>query len=144
MPKGTMGQRWDKGKIGNWNLKFEDGETNEEFDPTLTFLGKSDDVLQVEFTEFGLNKKAVRGVPVKYIETVDGKKIPTVTVYDLTFGQYGVGRGLPVIIQKIITIKMQAYTPAWQEIFTGIGKKLFFNLHVSGVILLKLPKVNVW
>ena len=26
MPKGSMGQRWDKEKVGNWNLKFEDGE----------------------------------------------------------------------------------------------------------------------
>jgi len=65
MPKGSMGQRWDKEKIGNWNLKFEDGEDNGTYDPTLTLLGKSDDVLQVEFVEYGLNKKALRGVPVK-------------------------------------------------------------------------------
>ncbi|MBI2271200.1 MAG: nitrate reductase subunit alpha [Bacteroidetes bacterium] len=128
MPKGSMGQRWDKGKIGNWNLKFEDGETNEEFDPTLTFLGKSDDVLQVEFTEFGLNKKSVRGVPVKYVETADGKRIPTVTVYDLTFGQYGVGRGLPGEYPKDYNDKNQAYTPAWQEIFTGIGQETVLQL----------------
>jgi nitrate reductase alpha subunit len=58
MPKGSMGQRWDK-KLGNWKLKFEDGESNSVYDPTLTLLNKSDDVLQVEFLEYGLNKKVL-------------------------------------------------------------------------------------
>ncbi|MBK7816143.1 MAG: hypothetical protein IPJ60_00485 [Sphingobacteriaceae bacterium] len=65
MPKGTMGQRWEAKKTGNWNLKFEDGEDNSTYDPILTLLNNKDEVLNVEFTEFGLDKKAVRGVPVK-------------------------------------------------------------------------------
>ncbi|MCK6649307.1 MAG: molybdopterin-dependent oxidoreductase, partial [Bacteroidia bacterium] len=128
MPKGSMGQRWDKDKTGNWNLKYEDGLDNTPYEPTLTLLNKSDDVLQVEFIEYGLNKKALRGIPVKYIETVDGKKIAVATVYDITFGQYGVGRGLPGEYPKDYNDKNAAYTPAWQEIFTGIGQDTVLQL----------------
>ncbi|MBK6628233.1 MAG: nitrate reductase subunit alpha [Flavobacteriales bacterium] len=121
-PKGTMGYRWDK-KQGNWNLKYEDGEDNTTYDPALSFLTKHDEVLQVEFTEFGLDKKAMRGVPVRYVGTHDGRRVPVVTIYDLIMGQYGVGRGLPGEYPASYDDKQQAYTPAWQEIFTGVGRK---------------------
>ncbi|MBK8920885.1 MAG: nitrate reductase subunit alpha [Saprospirales bacterium] len=121
VPKGSSGFRWDK-KGGKWNLKLEDGETDLAYNPALTFLGKSDEVFQVEFTEFGLTNHRKRGVPVKYIQTVDGK-IPVVTVYDLVMGQYGVGRGLPGDYPADYTDKDAAYTPAWQEIFTGVDSK---------------------
>ncbi|MBD81470.1 MAG: nitrate reductase subunit alpha [Crocinitomicaceae bacterium] len=127
MPKGSMGHRWDD-KKGNWNMKYEDGEFNTPYDPELTLLEKSEKVLQVEFTEFGLDKKALRGVPVKYIDTVDGGKIPVATIYDLTMSQYGVGRGLEGEFPTSYDDKDQAYTPAWQEIFTGIGKKEVIQL----------------
>lgn len=116
---------------------MKDGEDNGVYDPTLTLLNKSDDVLLVEFVEYGLNTKSLRGVPVKYIETVDGKKIPAVTVYDLTFGQYGVGRGLPGDYPKDYNDKNAAYTPAWQEIFTGIGRDTVLQLAREWGILLK-------
>ena len=86
MPKGSMGHRWDE-KGGNWNMKHEDAEDNKQYSPLLTLLNNKDEVLQVEFTEFGLDNKRMRGVPVKYIETVDGKKIAVTTVYDLTMAQ---------------------------------------------------------
>ena len=121
IPKGTMGQRWQEEK-GHWNLKYEDGFDNSKYDPVLTLLDNKDDVYQVEFTEFGLDKKSLRGVPVKFIDTVDGK-IPVVTIYDLIMGQYGVGRGLDGDYPADYTDKEAAYTPAWQEIFTGIGSK---------------------
>jgi nitrate reductase alpha subunit len=121
IPKGTMGQRW-QGEKGHWNLKYEDGFDNSKYDPVLTQLDTKDDVYQVEFTEFGLDKKSLRGVPVKHIDTVDGK-IPVVTIYDLIMGQYGVGRGLEGDYPSDYTDKEAAYTPAWQEIFTGIGSK---------------------
>jgi nitrate reductase alpha subunit len=120
MPKGSMGHRWDENK-GNWNMKYECGETDKPYDPELTLLDKKEKVLQVQFDEFGLDKKAMRGVPVKYIDTVDGK-IPVATIYDLTMAQYGVGRGLEGEYPTSYDDKDQAYTPAWQEIFTGIGK----------------------
>jgi nitrate reductase / nitrite oxidoreductase, alpha subunit len=121
-PKGTMGYRWDD-KKGNWNMKYEDGESDQSYDPELSFIDKHDSVLQVEFVEYGLDKKAKRGVPVRYIDTVGGGKIATTTVYDLTMGQYGVGRGLAGEYPTSYDDKDAAYTPTWQEIFTGIGDK---------------------
>lgn len=121
-PKGTMGYRWDE-KKGNWNMLFEDGETNATYDPTLSFLEKNDGVVQVEFIEYGLDKKANRGVPVRYVVLADGSKVPVATVYDLTMGQYGVRRGLEGDYPTSYDDKDAAYTPAWQEIFTGIGDK---------------------
>ena len=121
-PKGTMGYRWDK-EPGNWNLKYENGPDNAVYDPELTFLENCEEVLQVEFVEYGLKKKVLRGIPVKYLTGVDGRRIPVATIYDLTMGQYGVGRGLSGEYPKDYDDKEQAYTPAWQEIFTGIGKK---------------------
>lgn len=121
-PKGTSGYRWDDEK-GNWNLKFENGTDNAPYDPELTLINKNDGALPVQFEEFGLKKMAIRDVPVKMIETVDGEKIPAVTIYDLTMGQYGVSRGLDGEYPADYDDKEQAYTPAWQEIFTGISRK---------------------
>jgi len=119
VPKGTMGYRWDKNG-GKWNMKYECGETD------LTLLNQKDEVLQVEFTEFGLSKNALRGVPVKMLDTVNGK-IPVTTVYDLTMAQYGVDRSLGGAYPKDYTDPDAAYTPAWQEIFTGIDSKTLFQ-----------------
>src|SRR5660397_34605 len=76
----------------------------------------------MEFTKFGLDKKRFRGVPVKKIKTVDGTATVT-TVYDLIMAQYGVSRGLEGDYPKSYDETDQAYTPAWQEIFTGIAAK---------------------
>ena len=85
-------------------------------------LNKNDGVLQTEFIEYGLDKTFLRGVPVKYLDTVNGK-IPVATIYDLLMGQYGVDRGLEGDYPKDYTDKDASYTPAWQEIFTGIDSK---------------------
>ena len=106
MPKGSIGHRWDS-KQGDWNLKYENSTDNSQYDPRLSLIEKHDEVLQVEFVEYGLNMKKLRGVPVNFIKTVDGKKIPVTTVYDLTMSQYGIDRGLPEIIPKITMKKMQ-------------------------------------
>ena len=121
-PMGTSGYRWQDEK-GKWNLNFNDGETGKEYDPELTLIENKDDVLQVEFTEFGLDKKALRGVPVKYIVDKDGNKVPVTTIYDITMAQYGVGRGLDGEFPTSYDDKDSAYTPAWQEIFTGLSRK---------------------
>ena len=121
VPKGTMGYRWDKGG-GKWNMKYECGETDLGYDPVLTLLDRKDEALEVEFTEFGLAKKAQRGVPVKWLDTVNGK-VPVTTIYDLMMAQYGVDRGLGGEYPKDYTDSDAAYTPAWQEVFTGIDSK---------------------
>ncbi len=121
VPKGSSGFRWDKDG-GKWNMKLEDGVTDDSYNPLLTLMNDSDEVLQVEFTEFGLDNKRQRGVPVKYIETENGK-VPVTTVYDLVMAQYGVDRGLGGDYPTDYTDRDGAYTPAWQEIFTGVDSK---------------------
>ena len=121
-PMGTSGYRWQDEK-GKWNLNFNDGETGKEYDPELTLIDNRDDVLSVEFTEFGLDKKALRGVPVRYIVDKAGNKVPVTTIYDVTMAQYGVGRGLEGEYPTSYDDKDAAYTPAWQEIFTGLSRK---------------------
>jgi nitrate reductase alpha subunit len=118
VPKGTVGSRWDN-KQGNWNLKFENIENDQPYDPILTLLDDKEEVLQTEFTEYGLDKKSLRGVPVKFIETLNGK-VPVATIYDLIMAQYGVGRGLEGDYPADYTDQNAAYTPTWQEIFTGV------------------------
>ncbi len=122
MPNGSVGHRWDKEK-GRWNLKYQDGADNTPYDPELSLIEKNEEILPVEFVEYGLDKKVLRGVPVRYVTTVGGAIIPVATIYDLTMGQYGVGRGLSGAYPTSYDDKEAAYTPAWQEIFTGIGKK---------------------
>jgi len=120
-PAGSSGHRWD-GKDGNWNMKFEDPETGKAYDPVLTLLGNNDEVQQLEFVEYGKDLAVKRGVPVKHIETINGK-VSVTTVYDLIMAQYGVDRGLSGAYPKTYDEKEAAYTPAWQEILTGIGPK---------------------
>ena len=103
-------------------MKFENGVDDKPYDPILTLLGNRDETLPTEFTEFGLDKTAIRDVPVRYIETTEGK-VAVTTVYDLIMAQYGVGRGLTGDYPKDYTDKDAAYTPAWQEIFTGVDSK---------------------
>lgn len=122
MPRGSIGHRWDE-KKGKWNLRYEEGEDNTSYDPELTLLNKSDDIFQVNFIEYGLKKNALRGIPVRFMDTTEGEKIPVVTIYDLIMGQYGIQRGLPGDYPMDYNDKGSAYTPAWQEIFTGVGRK---------------------
>ncbi|MCB0713744.1 MAG: nitrate reductase subunit alpha [Ignavibacteriae bacterium] len=122
MPKGSMGHRWEK-EGGDWNMKLEDGLSGENYDPLLTFLEQNDGVQQVEFVDYGLDTKSVRGIPYRTVEKVDGSIARVTTVYDLTMGQYGVDRGLPGDYAKDYSDPDAAYTPAWQEIFTGVGSE---------------------
>ncbi len=121
IPKGAMGHRWGK-EQGKWNMKLENSTDDASYNPLLSLLSNNDGVLNTEFTEFGLDRKVNRGVPVKYVETLHGR-VAVTTVYDLIMAQYGVGRGLAGAYPKDYTDPDSAYTPAWQEIFTGVDSK---------------------
>jgi nitrate reductase alpha subunit len=125
MPKGTVGYRWQS-KKGQWNLKMEDGLDDSPIDPMLSFLDQHDDVLQVEFYEFASGKTYLRGVPVKYIETSQGR-VPVATAFDLLVAQFGVSRGLLGDYAKDYD-DTTPYTPAWQEQYTGIGRETVIRL----------------
>jgi nitrate reductase alpha subunit len=121
VPKGAMGDRW--GTPGKWNMKLEDSLDDSPYDPTLTFLNKHDEVIETEFVEWGLDKKALRGVPVRRLQTASGGTEYVTTVYDLIMAQYGVNRGLTGEYPEDYGDRDAAYTPAWQEIFTGVDAK---------------------
>ena len=119
MPKGTVGYRWSKEK-GKWNLKMEDGQDDTPLDPELTFLDEHDEIVNVAYHEFAEAKVALRGIPIRYVET-DRGRVPVTTAFDLLVAQFGVSRGLPGDYPKSYD-EIGPYTPAWQEQYTGIGR----------------------
>ncbi len=122
IPKGSMGHRWD-GEDGNWNMKLENSVDGKSYSPLLSFLDKNDGVVQTTFDEWGLDQHVARGVPVRELTTADGNKVKVTTVYDLIMAQYGVSRGLDGAYPADYGDRNAAYTPAWQEIFTGVDGK---------------------
>ena len=120
MPRGTLGFRWQHQK-GQWNLEMKDGLDGADIDAQLSLLGASDEVAQVAFHEYATGKVARRGVPVRRVETVRGPAT-VATVYDLMFAQHGVSRGLAGEYPGDYDDQGAAYTPAWQEQFTGVSR----------------------
>ncbi len=118
-PSGSSGHRWQEEK-GSWNLRYHDGETGAKYSPLLSLIDHNDGIREVQFTRFDERKEFKRGVPVRHLEGVDGK-VTCTTVYDLMMAQYGVDRGLGGDFPKDYDDASEVYTPAWQEIFTGIS-----------------------
>ncbi|MBI2869167.1 MAG: nitrate reductase subunit alpha, partial [Chloroflexi bacterium] len=118
MPKGSIGARWAKSG-GRWNLEMKDGVDDAALEPLLSFIGTSDEVVQVEFTDFESLGAVKRGVPVRYIETAGGRLAVT-TVFDLLMARFGVPRGLAGDYPADYAADA-VYTPAWQEKHTGIA-----------------------
>lgn len=118
-PSGSSGHRWQE-KKGNWNLQYNDGETNIDYSPLLSLIDKNEEILQVDFTYFEQKQTVKRGVPVRYLKTDKGN-IAYTTVYDLLMAQYGVDRGLEGAYPSAYDDASAVYTPAWQEIYTGIS-----------------------
>jgi nitrate reductase alpha subunit len=117
-PSGSCGHRWQEQK-GYWNLRYIDGENGDKYNPLLSFIGNYDKILDVDFVDFAGKKRIPRGIPVRYIQTVNGN-IPCTTIYDLIMGQFGVNRGLSGNYPSSYD-EVSVYTPAWQEGYTGIS-----------------------
>src|SRR5699024_9711257 len=118
-PNGSQGFRWDGGNKWNLDLSKEDGTT---INPSLTFINDHDSAELVTFPDFAAEGNAVitRGVPVKEVETKDGKVLVT-TVLDLMLAHTGVNRDLPGDYPADYDDE-KPYTPAWQESITGVNK----------------------
>jgi nitrate reductase alpha subunit len=121
LPKGTLGFRWDE-EGGKWNLTLKDGVDDSEISPVLSLLDSSDEVLQVEFSDFAADAIRRRGVPVRYMETRNGR-VPVTTAFDLLMAQFGVSRDLPGDYPESYDDEDGPYTPAWQERLTGVSRK---------------------
>ena len=120
MPLGTLGFRWQQ-KKGEWNLQMKDGQDGQELSPALSLLEGREGVLEVDFDDFGAGRATRRGVPVRYVQTLDGP-VAVTTIYDLLMAQFGVGRGLAGSYPGSYDDDSGVYTPAWQEKFTGIDR----------------------
>ncbi len=121
MPAGSAGFRWGSEK-GKWNLLLKDGLDGSAIEPSLTLLGSSDAIVQVELDDFGEARAIARGVPAKRVQTADGSAVLVATVYDLLMAQYGVNRGLPGDYPADYNDEAAPYTPAWAEKYTGMGR----------------------
>ncbi|MUV36734.1 Respiratory nitrate reductase 1 alpha chain [Lentibacillus sp. JNUCC-1] len=120
VPNGTQGHRWDEDT--NWNLELtrKDGSL---IDPKLSFIEDADETAMVTFPYFSEEDGGTleRGVPVKFLETSEGRTVKVTTVYDLMMAHTGVGRGLEGDYPSDYD-DPKAYTPAWQESITGVHK----------------------
>jgi len=121
IPNGSVGHRWEGKK--DWNLEMKD-ENGTEYDPRLSILGVEDETILLNLPYFDDHQRTVlrRSVPVKKVE-IKGETFYVTTVFDTMLANYGVSRdenqkGYPKDYEDL-----QAYTPAWQEQFTGIKAK---------------------
>jgi nitrate reductase alpha subunit len=121
MPMGGVGHRWGKEK-GKWNLLLKDGVDGSEIDPQLSFLDGADGEVSVQLDDFGEGRSLTRGVPVREIETPEGK-VTVTTVYDLLMAQYGVPRGCSGDYPENYDDEDAPYTPAWSERYTGLSRE---------------------
>ncbi|MCP4246036.1 MAG: molybdopterin-dependent oxidoreductase, partial [bacterium] len=123
MPGGAVGSRWADKEKGQWNLKLEDITDGSKIDPALTFLGEPDEVAMVELDDFAEARALSRGVPARRVKTKGGEEVLVATTFDLLMAQYGVPRGLAGDYPESYDDEDAPYTPAWQERFTGLGRK---------------------
>ena len=119
--KGQVGDRWGS-THGKWNLSAEDTLDNSPIDPVLSFIDKSDGVVQVGFDDFANGRVVSRGVPVKRIATDKGDVL-VATGFDIMMSQFGHSRGLEGSFATSYDDEDAPYTPAWQERHTGIGRE---------------------
>ncbi len=123
LPSGAVGSRWAEQNKGHWNLKLEDITDGSAIDPVLSFLDDADENVMVEFDDFAEARAIGRGVPARRLTTAEGEEVIVTTTYDLLMAQYGVHRGLPGQYASSYDDEDAPYTPAWQERFTGLGRK---------------------
>ncbi len=126
MPMGSVGHRWGSEK-GKWNLQLRDASDGSEIDPVLSFLPEHDEVVQVALYDFPEARTLGRGVPTRWIETTDGKRVRVTTAYDLLMAQYGVPRGLPGEYPASYDEEALPYTPAWAEKYTGMSRDVLLR-----------------
>ncbi len=121
MPNGAIGDRWATEEKGHWNLEMYDSVLGTDISPVLSFVENNDGTASVDFDIFGEGDTVKRSVPVRTIETSDGP-VQVTTVFDLLMARFGVDRGLGGSHASSYEDESAAYTPAWQEQYTGISR----------------------
>jgi len=122
MPGGAVGHRYGEEK-GHWNLRLRDPSDGSDIDPVLSLMDAPDsEALCCQTEEYGSQQTYLRNVPVKWVETAEGR-VPVTTAYDLLMAQFGVDRGLGGDYPSDYDDSNAAYTPAWQEPWTGMSRE---------------------
>ncbi|MCL4874795.1 nitrate reductase subunit alpha [bacterium] len=126
---GSMGYRWPKDhhSHGKWNLLLREAKTQKNINPSLTVLDHKEDAIEVNFYEVDKPEKYKRQVPVRYVQTKEGK-VAVTTVFDLKVAQCGVARkGLSGDYCRNYDDE-RGFSPAWQERYTGIGRDTIIQI----------------
>ncbi len=106
---------------GKWNTMPKEAKTQKTINPSLSVLDFKDDAIECNFYEVDKPEKYKRQVPVKYVQTKEGK-VPVCTVFDLRAAHCGVARkGLTGDYCRNYDDD-RGFSPAWQEKYTGIGR----------------------
>lgn len=131
-PNGSIGYRWDGS--GKWNIQQKNGTTQKDIKLTLSLVDRHDAVVDVAFPYFGgVQSDYFKGntlkdilkykLPVRKVTLADGSEGLLVSVYDLNMANYGVSRGLGKDDSaKDFDDANAPYTPAWQEVITGVPR----------------------
>jgi len=120
-PDGTIGHRWENKQT--WHLHLRDSDNNlGSINPALSMINHSDKVVDVSFPQFLISSKQTfqRKVPVKKV-TVNNQEKYVTTVFDLLVASCSVDRGLDGDYKTTYDDKDAPYTPAWQEMLTGVS-----------------------
>lgn len=135
VPNGSIGLRWgegghETGHVGRWNLELRDVSTGRDIDPQLSLIEKHDQVADVAFPYFGgeHSDTLMRKVPVRTLQTSEGKTIQVATVYDLQMANYSVDNGLGGDNVAASYDDEIPYTPAWQEKHTTVPRHLVIQV----------------
>jgi len=129
-PRGSIGYRW--GESAKWNLEEKDGQ-GRETRLKLTLAGDGAEIAAVDFPYFGgratehfvatqHGEILTRNVPVRMIETADGKQVKVATVNDLLMANYGLDRGFGGENVASSYDDDAPFTPAWAERITGVKR----------------------
>ena len=121
MPNGSIGYRWADEEKGHWNLELVDKVLDTKITPRMTFIDEYEEAISIDFDDFEGGPEVRRSVPVRYLETSDGR-VAVTTVFDLLMARFGVDRGLPGYFAEDYNGEDMPYTPAWQEKYTGIHR----------------------
>ncbi len=126
MPNGAIGDRWADASLNtdgkaHWNLEMHDSVLGADISPGLSFIDNNDSSVSIDFDLFGEGGSVRRSVPTRTIQT-EGGPVKVTTVFDLLNARFGVERGLAGSHALDYDDESAAYTPAWQEKYSGISR----------------------
>ncbi|MDD5434322.1 MAG: molybdopterin-dependent oxidoreductase, partial [Nitrospira sp.] len=127
---GGMGFRYPKKQDshGKWNTLLKEEKTGAQIDPAVSFIDTKDAAIECAFYELDTGEVYKRQVPVRYIESATEGKIPVTTVFDMMVSHHGVARpGLTGDFARNYDDD-KAFSPAWQEKYTGIGRETVIQI----------------